>query len=304
MQQRNLTTSIFLGFLTVLGLAVPLQRIKSAPVDYPVSIYCLPENTKTDIVGAFVQVSGEALTVHCDVSATDKNKDLSAFILGKQVFEGRDLSTTGSVVMLKGNETASVALTFPAVFQGGEYQYTFSLQENGSGRALAHESYLLGSVEVGQTEARITGAKFDRERYAWQDSFRLTVNIDQTKAVVSEKTLFLHVTLDDMSGKECAVLMEKQIVTSGAETVIASFPTEGTCANQVTVSLRGSDNEVLDQKILAVGLPEKRLVTEGVDEKYLQVFGKVPRPLLIFLIFTGTLVLGIGGAILMRRRSS
>lgn len=303
MQCKNITVSVLFGLLVVSGLSIAVHTSQAAPVDYPVSLFCRPDKGKVDLVGAFAQTKGEALSVRCEISNSSKDKIFSAFLLGKQVFEGQTLASTGEPVTIKESETVDITLTFPAVFQGGEYQDTFSLIDPSTAQPLAHDAYLLGTIEGGKKAVRIESATFDRERYMWQDAFQLTVNLDATKdAELGARGLSFHLTLDGATGEECAVLEEKKAVTGGTETLNLVFPAEGACANQMTLSLRADDGSVVDQKILAVGLPEKKPIQVASTGMTGEMLAKVPGPVLLLLVITGVLILGLTGFLLMRKK--
>lgn len=280
---------------------------RAAEDEYPVSLFCSPEEAEIDASGGFVQTTGTITTIVCEMTDSMKDRSVSAFLLGKQTFEGASLSTLGSDVILTGNTSLKTTLPFPAVFQNGEYQYTFSLIDKGTQKVLAKESYLVGTTKGDTPRIKIASATISEGQHKWQSPFDLTVTFDIPKEYdFQSNPISLHVGMRDILGNECAVLLQKHFIRTESQKFGLFFPEEGNCINGVTVSLQDKTSAVVDQKILAVGLPDRKPINEEVASPSSGQTGflkNIPLAIQVGLVITTILILTLGGYFLLRKKT-
>lgn len=293
----------FFGALFVLGITVLGSPVRAAENDYSVSLFCSPEEVTADISGSFIQTPGTVVAIVCEMTDSLKDRTVSAFLLGKQTFEGASISTLGNDVVLAGNVNTGVTLPFPAVFQSGEYQYVFSLIDKETQKVLAQESYLIGTIKGDTPRVKIASVTVGEGRHEWQGSFDLSVNFDIPEDYnFQTNPISLHMGMQDIQGNECAVLLQKQFIRTKEQKFGLLFPEEGDCINSVTVSLHDKNNAVVDKKILAVGLPDKLPVKEELSPTTeAGPLKNVPLAIQVGLVITVILILILGGYFFLRQ---
>lgn len=301
MQSDKKFQAVIAGLLLGAGL---LFFGQAAQVQAAAALSCLPETpvTLVDGVGTFTLVSGDAVMFTCEAKGV--SGEVAALVLGKLTDVKGVASASSSDVLLVGDTPTSTTLSFPAVFQSGDYRYTFTLFDKATSQPLTEEAVLLGVIK-GTKQASIATVTFDREQYEWQDPFALTVGLDIPEGQdLNADKLMLHVTLADASGNDCVTLGDNVPVTSAQETLRLSFPPAGSCSNLVLLSLRANDGAILDQEFLAVGLPEATAPAAQVvpAEGSEGVLASIPSLLLVFLGITGALLLVLVGYFFLRRR--
>lgn len=291
--------SILSGLLLGAGL---LFFGQAAQVQAAAALSCLPETpvTLVDGVGTFTLVSGDAVVFTCEAKGV--SGEVAALVLGKLTDVKGVASASSSDVLLVGDALMSTTLSFPAVFQSGDYRYTFTLFDKATSQPLTEEAVLLGVIK-GAKRASIATVTFDREQYEWQDPFALAVGLDIPEGQdLNADKLMLHVTLADASGNDCVTLGDNVPVTSAQETLRLKFPVTGSCSNLVLLSLRASDGAILDQEFLAVGLSEATAAAQAAPaEESESVLASIPSLLLVFLGITGALLLVLVGYFFLRK---
>ncbi len=261
----------------------------------PVALFCQPEQGKADQTGTFLETKGETSVMSCEVSNRSDDQEFSLFVLGSRITERSESTSSGTDLILKGGETAKVTLSFPAVFQGGSYGYTFSAIDKQSKAVVSLPSYLMGSLKEEKQAANIKAVSFDKEQYAWEAPFELQVALDVSNRDLKKNPVMLRVALKDAAGGECTIVSENTLVSGEEEKLNLSFPKEGTCVNGMTVSLHDEDGAVLDQKTLAVPLPMKKVpgMKETGSAFRLPAVAMLPLPIKVGLVLTGFLLLVI-----------
>ena len=249
-------------------------------------------------------VSGEATTFECDVTSSDKARNISLLLVGKQIDVRGGTDAVAASVEFGVDTFKKTALTFPAVHLPGEYQYVFALFDTQTKLPVGKELVLDGAMEGNlQSQIMIDRVSLEREHYDWADPFTLTVAVNIPEGVDVKTTQpRVHVTMNNMNGEECAVLTEDQDVTQAENVYQLRFPKEGKCVNAVRVSLSDKEGSVLDQKVVAVGLPEVKIATPSGMTNGAGFFSATSRILLVALGLTGILCLALVGYFVIRKR--
>lgn len=252
----------------------------------------------------FILTSGQKPTFLCSVVNADKTKTFSGMIVGKETNGETTLAVASTSVVLPASGSAEATLQFPAVFQNGTYRYAFTLFDAETKQSLAKEVTLIGVIK-GTKRPQILSVVPDKTNYAWGAPLTLTVALDLPKGdtLVSD-TLLFDVAMQDRSGKGCAVLAENQTVTQVTETLLLRFPQEGNCVNAITLVLKSQDGNVIDQKVIAVGLPEMKApaVAAPVIDTDSRAFFQMPRTLVVGVILTTMLFCALGGYFLVLKK--
>lgn len=304
-----MTKKYFLFQIAVLsvalfGLGTSHYGVQAAETDPTLSLDCFLPGVEISDQATFVQISGAVTTIVCELQSTATDTELSLFVLGKQVFDGVTIASSGSDVSVKGEESGDATLSFPAVFQAGKYQYTVSVMNKETGDVLFTKSVFSGVIEASASQAKIATATFDKEQYSWQAPAELTVNMGLSEGqLVQPDTLSLRVIMEDTAGNECTVLAENAPVIGAVEQRKVMFPPEGQCANAVRIALQDKSGTVLDQKIVAVNFPVKS-ERFGISQGRLTngIFGDTPLLLKGGLVGTIILLLALSGYFMMRRK--
>ncbi len=290
--------------VVLFGLGSSYHGAQAAETDPTLSLDCFPPGAEISDQATFVQTSGTATTIVCEVLGAATDTELSVFVLGKQVFDGVAIASSGGDVSVKGEESGDVTLSFPAVFQAGKYQYTFSVMNKETGEVLITKAAFSGVIEGNALSAKIAAVIFDKEQYLWQTPAELTVDTVLSEGqVLQPDTLSLRVVMEDAAGNECAVLVENAPVVGTVERLSIVFPPEGQCANAVRIMLQDKSGTVLDQKIVAVNFPIKS-ERFGMNQGSLSegIFGNVSFFLRVGLVGTIILLLALGGFFMMRKK--
>ena len=303
--QRTIQSKLtfFTAFL-MLGLTILGSEAQAAENEYTVSLFCAPQENTVDSSGRFTQVSGTIVTIVCEITDSMKDRAVSAILLGKQTYEGASLSTLGNDVVLTGNMNAETTLPFPAVFQSGEYQYTFSLIDKETQKVITQEAYLVGTIKGDTPRVKIASAIVSEGQHQWQGPFDLTTTFDIPEGYdFQANPLSLHVGMQDTNGDECAVLLQKHFIRTDSQKLGLVFPEEGNCVNGMIVSLHDKTSAVVDQKILAVGLPNTQPATdESSPTQEMEILKGIPLAIQVGLAITVILIVTLIGYFLLRRQ--
>lgn len=278
--------------------------VQAAETNPVLSLGCFPEGIEISDQATFVQTSGTITTIVCEVSSATADTELSVFVLGEQMLDSVTVASSGGDAFLKGEEPGDVMLSFPAVFQAGKYQYTFSVMSKETGEVLLTKAAFSGVIEENALSAKIAAVTFDKEQYLWQAPAELTVNTTLLAGqILQPDMLSLRVVMEDTTGNECAVLVDNAPVVGAVERLSIVFPPEGQCTNAVRIVVQDKSGTVLDQKIVAINFPIKS-ERFGMNQGSLPegIFGDVPFFLQAGLVGTIILLLALGGYFMMRRK--
>lgn len=287
-------SAILLSFFGLTGIARGAEDASKLAAQ----ITCwqvVPEGVEQN--GSAVLSSGAQTTFSCLVGRTVEGEPLSVLLLGKQTYGTVPPAASANTLTLT-NETSVATLVFPAVYEVGKYTYTFSLINTATQEVVAREFSLEGTLK-GSEHATIEAMSIKEKRALWGTPITLNLALDIPEGQTLESDpLVVHIAMQDKEGKECAVLVDNQVVTQVGGTDTLTLPQEGTCINMLSVTLKDKDNAVLDQESLAVGMAEK---TKDVIPQGDSLLTRVPPLLMTGMVVTGVLVLSLLGYFLIRR---
>lgn len=254
--------------------------------------------------GVVPVVSADETPFECEITNKEKEQGASLLLSGKQIDSNGAADATAIAIDLGTGGSQKATLTFPRVYRSGQYQYVFSLFDTVTKQSVAKDFVLTGELEGDAAmQVSIDQVSLDKEQYEWTDSFVLNVTLNNLeKQDLSSEPLSLHVALQDKTGAPCAVLSDSQRIMNSEEKLKLKFPGEGTCVNGMVVALRDAKGMVLDQKILAVGLPETKPVHEGSALQKTGMLNGVPLLVQVGLIMTFCLLLILGGYFFLRKQ--
>lgn len=244
---------VFAVVLAVFGVGFVSEGVRGE--QFPVTLSCTSES---DGQGSkeITLVSGQPSKVQCTATKITPDKSYELFLLGNRSFaQGTTSEASSTSFSLAANAAASGFLEFPAVFQPGEYQYTFTLYDTVSKQPIADVATLRGVLK-GKERATLGSVSVDQERYEWEAPLKLSLGVKLFQDTTLEASpLTVRVVLQNNQGEECAVLVENQPLSEFNESISMKLPKKGKCTNELTVSLKDKEGTVLDQKNVAIGLP-------------------------------------------------
>lgn len=301
MQKKTFQTLLFLSIF-FFGGALTQERVQGAE-EYQASLNCGFSEVTADTDVPLMLEKGAAPTIACEVTSATQEKALSVFVLGKQSVAGVSVASSGTNIAVEAGGTTSATLSFPAVFQNGEYDYVITAVDVETGQLLTNEVVLRaiigGEAELTQLEKTI----FGKEQYRWGDTAELTVFLKTSENLVITPDMFsLRIVMVTKEDEECAVLVDKTAVTGAAMKLSFNFPREGQCSNALRVSLRDAKDTVIDQKLVAVTLSQGDTVSPNILSFGQGLFASMPKVFWIFLALTSILVLALVGYVAMRKR--
>ena len=284
-------TRIFFGVILTSLFSFGVSA--SAQVALPITLKC---GLKAEKGPSFSMTTGTETVIECTLENADKAEVYSAMLLGKQTAED-GVSTSAVTSLAVGKDAISATLVFPAVFQPGTYQYTFSFVDTKTKKELAKEAVLTGTLR-GVAQSSIKEIGTDKAVYQWGEALKLKVALDIPKGTDFDK-LFLHAALVDTERKGCSVLMEKQKITEENGIFHLTLTENPSCTNTLVVTLRSGDT-VVDEKVIALGVSEKKPVLQETP-----VVSSVTRwsaYLIGGLVLTMILILALFGYFIVKKR--
>lgn len=257
MSIMKLLPFLFLGLL--LSPVVVVQAEGETQLVPKVALSCTPKKVLVDgKTHVFTLTKGEGIEFGCLMINTTKEK-LSGTLLGKQTTSlNGESAASAAVVSIEGEESKEVTLSFPAVFVGGNYFYAFKLMGS-DGQSLSQDVVLTG-VLVNKEELRITAATLDKDQYTWTDSAKLTLTLTangQEQSFITNEKPTLTVAMLTADQTPCAYLIDKRALTEVKADYVFTFSQAELCSNAIKVTVQKENGEVMDQKIIAVALPER-----------------------------------------------
>lgn len=289
MRQIFFFTSIF---VFIFSFGFPLEKAQGAEdirssKPLTATLSCIPESTV--ITGEnFVLFEGKETLFTCTVERVVKGSPLSVMLLGKQVRD-KEVPAASSSSFTLADQVVKQTLVFPALYRGGKYVYTFSLVDTATRAAVSKEVILTGtlksakhalfqSVNVGETKP-LWGAPLTID-------YMLSFPEGQT---LKTDPLTLRIVMQDIHGGECAVFAENQAVKEVNGAHAFTLPTQGACSNVLLVVLKAADGTVLEQRMLAIGLPEKKApVAPSLFSKVISFIVGLP-----WMLKTGLIIMGV-----------
>lgn len=304
MQKQNILQQGVLLVSIVLGGSLFGQAALGAVGDQRFSLDCFPQSTSVRAGGVFTQEGGAPLNMMCEVLSDVANETMTVRVLGTQKRDDVAVASSSADVAINGGESADAILVFPAVFQGGQYQYVFALTDLKTGEVMSINSVKTGEVTALPLVVKLA-ASVDKERYDWGEGFTLTTTLDTKEQDIATLGMVLSVAMRDTSDNECTVLLDSQPITEIQTTTTLVFPPEGACVNTVVVAIKNKEGAVLDQQTLAVGLPEKKASDIDTNNELVsESFGSIPGLFKAGLAMTMMLILSLIGYFLIRKQQT
>lgn len=271
----------------------------------PATLTCTPD-LPSDTLRAeqFTFAAGRTLAINCTARSTAAG-DVSALLLGKQTDTQNKLSASGADMILTSDTPAQATLSFPAAFQRGNYRYSITLLDTKTHQPIAEEVTLVGVIE-GDEQARILSLALEKEQYEWQApaTLSLSVTLPENKSLETSP-LSLGISMNDALGATCQTLVADTPVKQVTDAYAFQFPGPGVCANTLQIVLKNQAGTVIDERVLAVGLPDVAVPTPSSNQSEStqpSMSSALSRPLIIGLVLTGIVFLAIGALALARKR--
>lgn len=269
----------------------------------PVILTCTPNLPSNNIEGGqFTFAAGKTLTIDCTAQSA-ASSDLSAMLLGKQTDAQKKSDASSTDMTLTPDTPAKATLQFPAVFQNGNYNYSFTLLDIKTHQPIAKEVLLTGVI-AGDEQARITAVALNQEEYEWQApaTLDLSVTLPENKTLETSP-LSLEISMSDTNGKICHTLVKNTAIKQPVASYTFKFPESGTCANTLKIVLKNQDDTVVDERMLAVGLPESTVQTASSAEQIVAAAASpMSRPVIIGLVLVVVALLTIGAISFARKQ--
>lgn len=245
--------------LLLLTLLFPLHLVRAeGEVPPKVALSCTPRNLPSDEKRVFTLNKGEGVAITCFLINTTKDT-LSGMLLAKQNSNLNGESTASSTsVTLEGEESKEVSLSFGPVFVPGNYYYSATFMGT-DGHSLSRDTVLSG-VLVGETVLSMATATLDKGEYGWTDSAKLSLTLTasgQEASIIENEKPTVSVAMLTKDQVPCAYLLDKRPITQAKDDYVFTFSDAALCANTLRITLQKADGTVMDQKVIAVSLPER-----------------------------------------------
>lgn len=258
MRQKFFFTSIF---VLVFSFGFSLQTAQGAEAQMqskpPIATFsCVPEATVATGEN-FALLEGNQTVFTCKVERIMKGAPLSVMLLGKQTF-GKEVPAASSSNFTLADQAVTTTLIFPEVYRSGKYLYAFSLADTATRAAVAKDVTMTGTLKSTK-HALFQSVNVGGAIPRWGAPLTLDYTLSLPEGQTLETgPLTLRIAMQDKSGGECAVFVENQAIAkiNGAQTFVLSE--QGACNNVLLVVLKAADGTVLEQRVLAIGLPEKK----------------------------------------------
>lgn len=288
-------------WLFSLSLLIFLGGTASSQAEESIKFVCGALDQSGRIDTSVPMVAGVATQVTCELTSAQNQQTIPVMLVGKRV-TGQELPVV-SVAHLNLNEgIEQVSLIFPAVFQPGTYQYTFSAINTSNQQPVASEAGATGDI-VGEGQPKIVVATLDKASYAWQDEFTVQYTLDIPKGYLAEKEdLTLQVAMFDEQGGECWVADPALKPRQASGSFSLKFPEARGCANTLVFTLSDIKKEVLDEYRLAVPIDMADNVRNSSSMTPGDSDEKMNMKSILALAFVGVLLLLIVSFWFLKRR--
>lgn len=299
MPTKKLLPLIALGFLCVLPSLVRAQEAVSSTVP-KVDLSCVSKNTAVDENRVFPIVRGQGVELGCTLVNATQEK-LSGMLLGKQYANGA-IAASSMAVNLDEGARQEVTLPFPPIFVSGTYRYSAMLIGSDN-QPLSADVVLTGMLD-GEQSLMIESAILDKKVYAWGDTAKLSLALSaggEEDSLLKIKAPMLKVSLLDVEQKDCAVLLNEQVVTGAVAEYSFELSPKVNCINTIQVTLLGKEGGVMDQKIVAFPLAEQETAAQNALKQSSSGSGK--KMMTALLVGIAGIILLVGAYFVWRRKS-
>ena len=252
---RILTLVLLLATFVVTSQTVYGEEV--TPPVYKVALSCTPKHVPAEKGGPFLLKKGERIELGCFMTNATEDSLTGTLSAKEYRSKGSDTRISSTDIVLASGESQAVDLVFAPLFVTGSYYYAVSL--TGANNQALSPTVTLTTLLEGQNQPAIASAHLDKGQYAWSDLAVLTVALtdETTSNMLKDQGVQLSVMMLDEKGTNCTTLLTQERVTSVTGEYRFKFSPEVSCTNTIRVVLQNDKTETLDEKVLAVALPER-----------------------------------------------